>query len=68
MTAGKPLQTAAPFTIRAVGRGFALTVRQLLDAHTARRLRKRAEYELDNLPPELQRDVGWTGRFSHDKS
>lgn len=57
---------AAPFAIRAVGRGFALSIRQFFDARSARRLHRRAERELNALPPELQRDVGWTGRRSYD--
>ncbi|HVK89826.1 MAG TPA: hypothetical protein VM468_00185 [Mycoplana sp.] len=67
MTAGKIHRKPAPFAIRAVGQGFALTIRQFLETRAARRRSRRTEFELDNLPPELQRDVGWTGRLSHDK-
>ncbi|MCD2181935.1 hypothetical protein [Rhizobium sp. GN54] len=66
MTDRKSHTDAAPFAIRAVGRGFALHIRQFLDARAARRLRRRAEREMEMLPPELQRDVGWPGRRSHD--
>lgn len=63
----KPHSNAVPFTIRVAGKGFALSIRQFLDAQAARRLRRRAQRELEALPPELQRDVGWEGRFLHDK-
>lgn len=59
---------AAPFAIRAAGKGFALQIRQFFDDRAARRLRRQAERELDMLPPELQRDVGWRGRRTHDGS
>ncbi len=67
MGTDRPHSNAVPFTIRVVGKGFALSIRQFLDAQAARRLRRRAQRELEALPPELQRDVGWEGRFLHDK-
>lgn len=68
MTAGKSHQNAVPFALRAVGNGFALTIRQYLDARAVRRRQRQTEYELANLPPELQRDVGWPERYSHDRN
>lgn len=67
MTAGKTHRQPTPFAIRAAGRNFVLTIRQFLETQAARRRSRRTEYELDNLPLELQRDVGWHGRLSHDK-
>ncbi|MFD1326393.1 hypothetical protein [Mycoplana ramosa] len=69
MTAGKSHANAAPFALRAVGKGFSLTIRQYLDARAARRRQRQSEYEIANLPPELQRDIGWPeARYSHDKN
>ncbi|NVP57161.1 hypothetical protein [Mycoplana rhizolycopersici] len=67
MKTDKSHANAVPFAIRVIGKGFALSIRQFLDAQTARRQRRRAQRELEALPPELQRDVGWEGRFLHDK-
>lgn len=68
MIAKKQHAKAAPFAIRAVGEGFVLSIRQFFDAQNARRLRRQAVRELERLPPELQRDVGWTGERSHDRN
>ena len=68
MTAGNSHHSAAPFALRAIGNGFALTIRQYFDARAVRRRQRQTEYELANLPPELQRDVGWPERQSHDRN
>lgn len=69
MTAGKSHANVVPFALRAVGKGFALTIRQYLDARATRRRRRQGENEIANLSPELKRDIGWSeGRYLHDRN
>ena len=69
MTAGKSHANVFPFTLRAAGKGFALTIRQYLDSRAVRRRQRQGEYEIANLSPELQRDIGWPEvRHLHDRN
>ncbi|QRM55811.1 hypothetical protein [Sinorhizobium sp. BG8] len=61
----------APVAVRVSGEGFAFTVLKFVTEayhrERARRANRRAEIELDALPPELKKDIGWSGQRLHDK-
>ncbi|MCF3640505.1 hypothetical protein LXM94_11075 [Rhizobium sp. TRM95111] len=55
-----------PLAVRVSGQGFRFAIRSMVDEVLRRRRQRRALDELNSLSPEIQRDIGWPVRATHE--